>query len=175
MDYPGNFRWSPDILAVVWQLLSSSCWVVVRQSLGSHRTIVRQPSGICQAAVRQLSGSWQTIGGKLSGSFQAVFRQLSGSCQAVIRQANSAVDEKINQWFQGTPESFLVNRGRGRGQTGISLQGTFPDYNNFPGMKRGQSPVVPYFRGGEGDCTFNGFVLSIILVRGARIMSYSKC
>ena len=27
-------------------------------------------------------------------------------------------------------------------------------------MKRGQSPVVPYFRGGEGDGTFNGFVLS---------------
>ena len=27
-------------------------------------------------------------------------------------------------------------------------------------MKRGQSPVVPFFRGGEGDGTFNGFVLS---------------
>jgi hypothetical protein len=27
-------------------------------------------------------------------------------------------------------------------------------------MKRGQSPVVPFFRGGEGDSTFNGFVLS---------------
>ena len=27
-------------------------------------------------------------------------------------------------------------------------------------MKRGQSPVVPFFRGGEGDDTFNGFVLS---------------
>ena len=34
------------------------------------------------------------------------------------------------------------------------------NYNNFPGMKRGQSPVVPFFRGGEGDGTFNGFVLS---------------
>jgi hypothetical protein len=27
-------------------------------------------------------------------------------------------------------------------------------------MKRGQSPVVPFFRGGEGDSTFNDFVLS---------------
>ena len=39
-------------------------------------------------------------------------------------------------------------------------KGTFPDYNKYPGMKRGQSPVVPFFRGGEGDDTFNGFVLS---------------
>ena len=39
-------------------------------------------------------------------------------------------------------------------------QGTFPDYNNYLGMKRGQSPVVPFFRGGEGDGAFNGFVLS---------------
>jgi hypothetical protein len=37
------------------------------------------------------------------------------------------------------------------------------DYNNYPGMKRGQSPVVPFFRGGEGDRTFNGFVLSSIM------------
>ena len=27
-------------------------------------------------------------------------------------------------------------------------------------MKRGQTPVVPFFRVGEGDGTFNGFVLS---------------
>jgi hypothetical protein len=39
-------------------------------------------------------------------------------------------------------------------------KGTFPDYNNFSGMKRGQFPVDPFFRGGEGDGTFNGFVLS---------------
>ena len=32
-------------------------------------------------------------------------------------------------------------------------------------MKRGQSPVVPYFRGGEGDGTFNGFVLSSLDVK----------
>ena len=35
-------------------------------------------------------------------------------------------------------------------------------YNNYLGMKRGQSPVVPFFRGGEGDGTFNGFVLSSV-------------
>ena len=29
-------------------------------------------------------------------------------------------------------------------------------------MKRGQSPVVPFFRDGEGDSTFNGFVLSTV-------------
>ena len=83
-------------------LLSSSYWVVVRQALGSHLTVVRQPSGI----------------------YQAVARQLAGSCQAVI----SAVNEKMNQWFQGTPEkSCLVNRGQGRGQTENSLQGTEGD------------------------------------------------
>ena len=74
------------------------------------------------------------------------------------------MDEKINQWFQGTPEkSCLVNRGR-EGDKQIYIfreqKGTFPDYNNFLGMKREQSPVVPFFRGREGDGTFNGFVLS---------------
>ena len=54
------------------------------------------------------------------------------------------------QWFSGKGRAFS-NRGQ---------KGTFPDYNNYPGMKRGQSPVVPFFRGGEGDGTFNGFVLS---------------
>ena len=29
-------------------------------------------------------------------------------------------------------------------------------------MKRGQSLVVPFFRGGEGDGTLNGFVLSTL-------------
>ena len=86
-------------------LLSSSCYQAVLRLVA----VVRQPSGICQAAGRQLAGSCQ-----------AVVRQLSGSHQAV--------DEKINQWFQGTPEKrFLVNRGWGRGQTVISLQGTKGD------------------------------------------------
>ena len=59
---------------------------------------------------------------------------------------------KINesQWFSGKGRAFS-NRGQ---------KGTFPDYNNYPGMKREQSPVVPFFRGGEGDGTFNGFDLS---------------
>ena len=58
----------------------------------------------------------------------------------------------------------LVNMGWGSGQTAILLQGTegdIPDYNYFPGIKKGQSPVVTFFRGGEGDSTFNGFVFSI--------------
>ena len=53
--------------------------------------------------------------------------------------------------------------GWGSGQTAILLQGTegdIPDYNYFPGIKKGQSPVVTFFRGGEGDSCFNGFVLS---------------
>ena len=57
----------------------------------------------------------------------------------------------------------MVNRGREGDKQKICFRGqkgTFPDYNNFPGVKRGQSPVVPFFRGGEGDGTFNGFVLS---------------
>ena len=29
--------------------------------------------------------------------------------------------------------------------------------NHFPGSKGGKSPVVPFFKGGEGDGTFNGF------------------
>jgi hypothetical protein len=83
-----------------------------------------------QEVVRQLSGSCQAVVRQLSGSCQAVVRQLSGSCQVVVRQSSGrlAVNEKMNQWFQGTPEkSCLVNRGRGRGQTGNLLQGTEGD------------------------------------------------
>jgi hypothetical protein len=60
---------------------------------------------------------------------------------------------------QGTGKGTNRNIASGdrRGQ-----KGTFPDYNNFPGMKRGQSPVVSFFRGGEGDGLFNGFVLSTL-------------
>ena len=52
--------------------------------------------------------------------------------------------------------------GKGRAFSNRGQKGTFPDYNNYLGMKRGQSPVVPFFRGGEGDGTFNGFVLSSV-------------
>ena len=62
------------------------------------------------------------------------------------------------QWFLGKGKAFS-NRGQ---------KGTFPDYNNYPGMKRGQSPVVPFFRGGEGDGSFNGFVLSSLDQQMAR-------
>ena len=34
--------------------------------------------------------------------------------------------------------------------------------NKLAGVERGQSPVVPFCRGGEGDNTFNGFVLSSV-------------
>ena len=85
-------------------LLSSSCWVVVLQSLGSHQLF--------------------------SGSCQAIVRQLSCSCQAVIKQSSGrhAVDEKMNQ----LKKNDLVNRGWGSGQTAILLQGTegdIPDYS----------------------------------------------
>jgi hypothetical protein len=128
-------------------LIGVSCWVVVRQS-----------PVCCQATI---------------------VRQLSGSCLAVIKQSSDrqAVDEKMNQWFQGTPEeSCFLNRGRGRGQTSVlckrhwdkqvylfsAQKGTIPDYNNFPGIKRGQTSVLPSFRGREGDSTFNGFILSTV-------------
>ena len=91
--------------------------------VGSYQAVLRQSSDCCQATIWHLSGSCQAI-------CQAAGRQLAGSCQAVVRQSSGrlAVDEKINQWFQGTPEKrFLVNRGRGRGQTVISLQGTEGD------------------------------------------------
>ena len=98
MTISGNFRWSPDILAVVW-LPCSSCWVVVLQSLGIHPTIFRQPSGSCQAAVRQLSDSWQ-----------AVVRQLAGSWQAVIKQSSGrqALDEKNESIVSGDPGRKLI-------------------------------------------------------------------
>jgi hypothetical protein len=64
----------------------------------------------------------------------------------------------------GDPEKSFLETGDGEGDKQGYLfrgqKGTFPDYNNFPGIKRGQSPVIPFFRGGEGDSTFNGFVLS---------------
>ena len=77
-----------------------------------------------------LSGSCQAIVIQLLESCQVVVGQLSGSCQSVIKQSlgRQAVDEKMNQWFQGTLEkSCLVNRGRGRGQTGNLLLGTEGD------------------------------------------------
>ena len=79
------------------------------------------------------------------------------------------------EWRGPLPCPRPGNRGRGRGEVFQTLQwfsgkgrafsnrgqkGTFPDYNNHPGMKRGQSPVVPFKMGGEGDGNFNGFVLS---------------
>ena len=114
-------------------LLSSSCWVVVLQSLGSHPTIFRQPSSSCQAAVRQLSDSCQ-----------AVVRQFSGSCQAVIKQSSGrqALDEKMNQWFQGTPgESWFGKQGTGKGT----------NWDIASGDRRGHSPITIIFRGWKGD------------------------
>ena len=78
------------------------------------------------------------------------------------------------EWRGPLPCPRPGNRGRGRGEVFQTLQwfsgkgrafsnrgqkGTFPDYNNYLGMKRGQYPVVLFFRGGEGDNTFNGFAL----------------
>jgi hypothetical protein len=115
-------------------LLSSSCWVVVPQSLDSHPTVFSQPSG------RQLSGSCQAVVRQLSGSCQAVVRQLSGSCQAVIKQSSGrqAVDEKMNQWFQGTPEeSSFGKQGTGKGT----------NWDIASGDRRGHSPITIIFRG----------------------------
>jgi hypothetical protein len=137
-------------------LLSSSCWVVVRQSLGSHLTVVRQPSGICQAAVRQLSGSWQTIGRKFWGSCQAVVgavvRQLSGSCQAVVRQLSGscqAVVRKLSgSWWKN--ESMVsgdpVKKFFGKQGTGKGTNRDIPS-----GDRRGHSPITIIFRGWKGD------------------------
>ena len=114
--------------------------VVVRQSLESHLTVIRQLYGKCQAAVRQLSGSCQTVFRQFSGSFQAVIKQSSG---------RQALDEKMNQWFQGTPEeSRFGKQGTGKGT----------NRNIASGDRRGHSPITIIFRGGEGDSTFNGFI-----------------
>ena len=95
---------------------------------------------------------------QLLDNCQAVVRQFSGSFEAVIKQSSGrqAVDEKMNQWFQGTPqENYLVKSGRGRGQAGKSLKGRkgdIPLCQKNSGDEKWTIPSCPLFQGrGRGQ------------------------
>ena len=63
----------------------------------------------------------------------------------------------------GDPGIKLFGKqGTGKGTNRDITSGDRRGHSPITIFFRGQSPVVPFFRGGEGDGTFNGFVLSTL-------------
>jgi hypothetical protein len=127
-------------------LLSSSCWVVVLQSLGSHPTVSSQPSGSCQETVRQLPGS----------------------CQAVIRQAGSGW--KNESMVSGDPGRKLFSKqGTGKGTNwdiaSGDRRGHSPITIIFRGWK-GDNPRLSPFSGAGKGTALSMVLSSLVYVKG---------